>query len=148
MQPMEPPPIKKRGLVFTMGKPKAPEIMPQTDISGEVNSLGRRIRVLEERYTNLRTKSSVTEQNMLSRNKSIVTETKTINSDVHDIKVEIAEIKDTLVMLMKELQNLAKKDEVMVLQKYINLWDPTKFVTQNEVEDIVKEIIEKDKDKS
>jgi hypothetical protein len=34
---------------------------------------------------------------------------------------------------------------VKVLEKYINFWNPVKFVTQNEVEAIVKEMIQKEK---
>ena len=49
--------------------------------------------------------------------------------------------------LVKELQTAAKRDEVKVLEKYINLWNPVKFVTQNEVEQIVKEMLEREKGK-
>ena len=53
------------------------------------------------------------------------------------------EIKDKILELVKELKTNAKRDEVKVLEKYINYWNPAKFVTQNEVEAIVKEIIKK-----
>ena len=43
------------------------------------------------------------------------------------------------------MKTSAKRDEVKVHEKYINLWNPVKFVTQNEVESIVKEILGKNK---
>ena len=53
------------------------------------------------------------------------------------------ELREKLMMVIRELQTVARKDEVKVLEKYINLWNPLKFVTQNEVEQIINEILEK-----
>jgi len=66
-----------------------------------------------------------------------------MTSDINEIRKEIHEIKDKLILLIKELQSVARKEEVKVLEKYINLWSPIKFVTQNEVEQIINEILEK-----
>ena len=48
--------------------------------------------------------------------------------------------------LVREMEEAATRDEVKILEKYINFWNPVKFVTQNEVEALVKEIIKKQKD--
>ena len=56
--------------------------------------------------------------------------------DVEDINGKIGQI-------AKEMQIFAKKDEVKTLQKYVTMWEPIKFVTENQVEEIVKEIISK-----
>jgi len=113
--------------------------------SSDMGNLERRLRLLEESFTNMRRALQVTEQNMLSKNKTFATEIKTMTSDIHDIKKETADIKDKIISLIKEMQTSAKRDEVKVLEKYINLWNPVKFVTQNEVEVIVKEILQKNK---
>lgn len=114
-----------------------------TSLTEEIRNLSRRIRMLEERYTNLRTKEEVIEQNMLSRHKQLTTEIKTTNSDMHELKTEITEIRDRLLLIIKELNECAKKEEVKVLEKYINLWNPIGFVTRNEIEDVVKDIVNK-----
>ena len=49
--------------------------------------------------------------------------------------------------IVKELQITAKRSEVKVLEKYINFWNPANFVTQNEVESLVKNILKKNKPK-
>ena len=46
-------------------------------------------------------------------------------------------------LIIKELQSVARKEEVKVLEKYINLWNPIKFVTSNEVEQIVNDALER-----
>jgi predicted nucleic acid-binding Zn-ribbon protein len=112
-------------------------------VTHEVRDLGRRLRTLEERYSNLQTKTQITEQNILSRHKRVTVELKTMNMDINELKKEMMEIKDRILLLIKEIQTLAKKEEFQVLQKYINLWEPINFVTRNEVNDIIKETLRK-----
>ena len=138
MQPPKPHP----GLFHKKG-PKQPDLSSFTE---DIGNLGRRLRILEESITNIRGALQVTEQNMLGKNKMFATEIRTLTSDIGDIKTEISEIKERIVDMVNELKEAAKRDEVKVLEKYINFWNPVKFVTQNEVEALVKEIINKNKD--
>ncbi|MBI2208662.1 hypothetical protein HYU50_04150 [Candidatus Woesearchaeota archaeon] len=138
-----PPAPKQRGL-FHSQKPLQPDM---GSFSDDIGNLSRRLRVLEESFTNLRRVLQVTEQNMLDKNRMFTTEIRTIASDISDMKKEINDIKEKIIELVKELQASAKREEVKVLEKYINLWNPVKFVTQNEVEQIVKEMLEKEKGK-
>ena len=103
--------------------------------------------MLEEGFTNLRRALQVTEQNMLDKNKIFTTELRTILSDISDMKKDINDVKEKIMEIVKELQTSAKRDEVKLLEKYINYWNPVKFVTQNEVQQIVKEMLEKEKGK-
>lgn len=120
---------------------KAPP--PMAKPPAQLNDVVRRLRILEERYTNLRTRSQLTEQNILSKNRSFSTELKTIISDIHEIKREIEEMKNKILNLFKEIQTFASKEDVKILEKYISMWEPVNFVTQKEVEEIVKEAISK-----
>ena len=135
-----PPPPKKGILGF--GKPE----QQQQDLSGvanDINSLSRRLRLMEEGFTNLRRFLQVTEDNIIARNKHYSAELKTVNSEITEIRKEMQEFRDKLLLVIKELQTVARKDEVKVLEKYINLWNPIKFVSQNEIEGIVNEVLEK-----
>ena len=58
------------------------------------------------------------------------------------------EIREKMGLIIKELQSVARKEEVKVLEKYINLWNPIKFVTSNEVEQIVNDALERKTKKS
>ena len=139
-----PQPGQHPGL-FHKNAPVQPDFGALTE---DIGNVSRRLRLLEESFTNLRRALQVTEQNMLGKNKVFATEIRTLTSDIGDIKQEIAEVKEKIIELVKELKETAKRDEVKVLEKYINFWNPVKFVTQNEVEDIVKEFIKKEKAKN
>ena len=132
-------PIPGKKSVFSHGQTAAPD----PGIRDEMVNIDRRLRVLEEGLTNMRRRFQVTEQNMLSKNRHFSTEIKTINSEINELKKEIMEIKERMLMMIKELQECAKKEEVKVLEKYINMWEPVNFVTKKDVEDIVRSIIKK-----
>lgn len=138
-----PPPPKKREGILTFGHAPTQESADTSSIVSDVNTLSRRLRLLEESFANLRRFFQVTEGNMIEKHKHFSAEIKTINSDIMEVRKEVQDIRDKLLLVIKELQSVARKDEVKVLEKYINLWNPIKFVTQNEVGQIIDEILEK-----
>ena len=112
-------------------------------ISNEVANIGRRMRTLEERTSNLIRKSQIAEQNMLMNNKKVVTEIKTINADINELKKGLDEIREHLRQVVEELKRCAKKEEIKIVQKYVDMWEPVRFVTRNEVEHIIQDILNK-----
>lgn len=128
-------PKKQGGGLFRHEKPQA-ETNP---LSEELEDTINRLRVLEGRYTNLQSELMVTEENMINRGKRLTKEIKTLTLDINELRKEINEIKDKVLMIIKELQAFAKREDVKILQKYIEMWDPMNFVTHNEVEEIIDE---------
>ncbi len=140
---LPPPPPKKHEGIMKFGRSPPPEAPDISGMTEDINTLSRRLRLLEEGFTNLRRFFQVTEENMIAKNKHFSAEIKTITSDITEIRKEIQELKDKLLLVIRELQSVARKEEVKVLEKYINLWNPVKFVSQNEVEQIINEILDK-----
>jgi len=122
---------------------QSPETPDQSTlaISNVVNSLNRRLRVLEERHSQIQRKTGVIEDNMLHNDKKISDDVKNIGLEVKELKRDIGEIKDSIKMLVKEVQSRAKKEDVDVIQKYLDLWNPTNFVTNRELDKAVTRII-------
>ncbi|MBI2133690.1 hypothetical protein HYU11_03335 [Candidatus Woesearchaeota archaeon] len=102
----------------------------------------RGLRTLEERYSNLVRRIQVDEQNSLSSGKKVNSEIKAINLEIAEIKKGLESINAKIDIIAKELSTLSKKEEVDVLKKYLNLWEPLNFVTHNEVEKIVREAVD------
>ena len=111
----------------------------KSPISEELESTISRLRIMEERYTNLQAEVRVTEENMIRRNRKTITDVKTLTSDINEVRKEIDEIKDKVLMVVKEIQGFAKKGDIQVLQKYIDMWEPMNFVTHKEVGEIIDE---------
>lgn len=124
---------KKGGGFFKKEKSVESPVLP------ELASTINRLRVLEERYTNVQAELRVTESNMIKRGKRINTDVKTLTSDINELRKEVDEIKEKILLIVKAVQNCAKKEEVKVLQKYIDMWEPMNFVTHKEVGEIIDE---------
>lgn len=132
----QPPQQAQKKSIF--GKDEAsPNIMQ--DIASQVNNLSRTVRTLEDRFTTMHKKEDVIEQNMISNDKKFVSDIKVINSEILDLKSEINDIKEKLMLFVKELKLSATKEEVGVVQKYLNYWEPLNFVTRNELDKALSE---------
>ena len=51
-----------------------------------------------------------------------------------ELKKEQERLLQKMDIIIKELKNTAGKEEVMFLQKYLDLWSPMHFVTQQDLE--------------
>jgi predicted RNase H-like nuclease (RuvC/YqgF family) len=139
-----PPPPKKPAPGLFAPKPKPGIDMGKnvSDLAGELNNVSRRLMVLEERYTNLRKKTQVTDQNMLTNNKKVMTEIQTTNSEIDELKKQLADIIDKMKIIVRELKDCAKKQEVDVLNKYINIWQPINFITRDSALKLIRDEVE------
>lgn len=136
-------PAKKGTISLFGGGPKDTPVAPATpEINKELSGMSRRLRMLEERNENLRKKISLVESNMLDTNKKVMAEVKTSASDLIEIKSDIKDIEAKMMLLIKEINLLAKKEEVDIIKKYMEFWQPLNFVTPTQVEKIVKEMLE------
>ncbi len=114
----------------------SPSVNP--NILNEIRTFVTRIRSLEERVNNLRKSFQVTEQNIIEVNKKLNEETSTQNSEILDMKRDISQMKNKMELVIKELMLTAKKEDVDVINKYLNLWKPIDFVTRSEIKKIVR----------
>jgi hypothetical protein len=118
----------------------APPEFPRPDSSTEqINTVAARLRISEERNSESRKKLLLVEQNMLSNHKRAMSEVKSLQSEVNDLKRTIQGIEDKLITIIKELRLTARKEDIDVLRKYVEIWDPIRFVTRETVEKIVDE---------
>ena len=104
------------------------------DVSQVLSDIVNRIRSLEGKYNILAERLLIVNQNMITQFKKSNVEFKAINSDMKDNQKQIFNSKETVADLAKEMHFFATKEEIKVLEKYINLWDPMKFVSQKELE--------------
>jgi hypothetical protein len=136
------PPAKKPGLFAPKPKVGLDLNKSVADLAGELNNISRRLMILEERYSNLRKKTQVTDQNILGNNKKFMTEVQATNSEVDDMKKQITDIVDKMKIIVRELKECAKHQEVEVLQKYINIWQPMNFITRDSASKMVMDEVE------
>lgn len=115
-----------------------PELAASPDIAEHINSMNARLRLLEERYTNLDRKFEILESNMLEEQKKIGREIKALSAETTETRGMMEELKDKMEIILNELKAFASKEEMDTLRKYIDLWDPIRFATKAELERALK----------
>ncbi len=87
------------------------------------------------------------EENVLEHSKKLSSEIRLMNDDIGELKKAVSELNEKMHYLAAELQGFASKEDVQTLKKYLDYWEPLRFVTQDQVEKIVNEIIDEKKGK-
>lgn len=98
-----------------------------------------RIRILESKYDSLRDRMILINENLINEYKRLNDDIKILDSELKDLKKDIFEMKDALRHVLNELQHFARKEHFKVLEKYINMWNPFNFVTEEEVLKLINE---------
>lgn len=111
------------------------------ELSTQISGISRRMRLIEERYITLRKKTQLSDQTMLGIQKEIHRNSSSLTEEMTELRKELNELRDTVRLIIKELKDCAKSDEVKILDNYINMWQPMDFVTKKEVARIIEEIL-------
>ena len=118
---------------------------PSAASAAEFSMATSRLRLIEDTVENLRSKLQLTNENMLSNDKEIRADIKVAISDIDELKRELEDVKEKIRSMIAEIKGYAKKEDFLVLKKYIDLWEPLNFVTRDEVEKLIKEMLEERK---
>jgi hypothetical protein len=118
--------------------PQASWAKPQLDeVTKSMSELASSVRILEDRYMNLRKKSQLTDQNLIELQKEYYTEKKHLNQELIETKLKLQELIDELKIMHGELKDTVKEKDLKILNKYLDLWEPMQFVTRKEAEEII-----------
>lgn len=111
-------------------------------LNDNISEVSRTLRMLEERYVSIRRKMQVSDQYIIDDTNKIFTKLKLIVKDIEDIKLDIVEIKEKLEIFSNEIGEMANKQDLKVIQKYIELWQPMTFLTEKQALSMIKDEIE------
>ncbi len=127
--------------LFSSKKPDtSPNLLMQ--VTSQINNVATRLKIMEDRYNNLRRKIQVLEDNMLRDQKKTDTDLKATNAVVTETNQTINQLKDNVKLIINELKLCAKNEDVDVLKRYIELWEPLQYVTHNEFDHRVQDIVD------
>ncbi|MBS3145725.1 hypothetical protein J4414_02890 [Candidatus Woesearchaeota archaeon] len=113
------------------------------DTSYLINDLNARVRLLEERYMQLRENLELINDNMVEEQKEVLKRVKGLSEEIKKSKKDVEELNSTINHIIKEVSLFARKDTLKVLEKYINMWNPMKFTTEEDVMQIIKRELKK-----
>ena len=88
------------------------------DISAKVSGIASRTRLLEDRYSTLRKKSQLTDQNLLRAEQELTNTIKEFTEEMRTIKVQVQELREKANEMAGELSKAAKENDVRELATY------------------------------
>ena len=105
------------------------------DVISEINS---KLRSLESKNSLLAEHLLTVNQNSIEEYRRLGKEISSLNLEIKKLKEEMYNLKQALNGFLREIDFFAKKSDIKVLEKYINLWNPLDFVTEDEIDMIIE----------
>jgi len=113
----------------------------EKEIKEQIADLSGRIKVLEERIDTMRTHLELLDNTLVERHKTIVAEINDLKDSIRSIRADLEEVKDFNERLAKRMEALASKEELKVLERYVDAWQPLNYITRNELKATVKALL-------
>ncbi len=109
-----------------------------------VNRLNGRVRSFERSLSDLRDMIRFHEERSTKTTKEFTAKQKLLEEKQHALSDRLDQLQQTLSLVVKELQLTAKKEDVVVLQRVLELIKPTRFITQDRAEYLIHSILEEE----
>tara|TARA_Y100000310_G_scaffold341467_1_gene440665 strand:+ start:1559 stop:1936 length:378 start_codon:yes stop_codon:yes gene_type:complete len=106
----------------------------QTDPAYIIADLNARIRSLENKYNVLTERLLVINQNMIQEYKKLMKELRDTTQDTKKTRMGMLSTQEVVKDMVKEMNIFAKKDEIKVLEKYMDLLNILQLVTDEQLE--------------
>ncbi|MGB9707846.1 MAG: hypothetical protein ACPLXC_00760 [Candidatus Pacearchaeota archaeon] len=104
------------------------------DFSTRMNDLEENMRLLKERM-------AVVSQTILRQNDRLNKELTLIKDDISGLRDEIDRLKEAVEHIISESAELARKEELKVLERSMKMFEPLKYATEDDVKRIVSKMV-------
>ena len=105
-----------------------------------MEDLDFRMRLLEDRYSKVRDRLILMNQNMIDEFKLFNNSFETLTEEMRLMRKDLEEVRKVTKDILLASKQFADKKNVRVLEKYINLWNPLNFVTEKDVQKLIQEV--------
>jgi len=116
-------------------------------INEDLGQALRTLRMLEERYSTLRKKMQMSDQNIIDDTNRIFTSLKLVVKDIDSLKMKVEDMRLKLNMFAGEIKEMAPRQDLKILERYLDMWEPMQFLTEKQAIQMIKDAL-KEKDMS
>lgn len=110
-------------------------------ISKSISELNRRVRALEEQLTASRQRLDIIDDSINDTIKSATQDIDEVKVQISELNNIITEFKTTIQQIVKQMSVFARKSDVMALEKYVDLFDPSNYLTKVEIENLIRKYL-------
>ncbi len=96
-------------------------------------------KALESKINSLRREFDLVKNNSTRAAQDTKQNLRTLNTEFTDLQHKVAKIEEKIDLIVSELKRTAGKEELDVLKKYIEFWNPMEFVTHKDLDKVVEQ---------
>ncbi len=119
---------------FTLMGPVQPGAMQVDQGAFDPSKMYVWVKGLEGKINSLVREVDLVKNDLIRKNSSLGKEVKALNDEVLELKRQQNQFAQKMDLIIKELKQTAGNEEVQVIKKYVELWNPLSFVTQRDLE--------------
>ncbi|MBD3319418.1 hypothetical protein GF342_05940 [Candidatus Woesearchaeota archaeon] len=108
-----------------------------------LKALSSRIAFMEDRYKAFDSRLRQLQKNLLDHHQELRRLIGDLDREMIRAQDDIDEINDRMKTLRNEILLRASKEDIEALRRYMDTWEPLKWVTADQVEEIVRDILKK-----
>ena len=133
--------MEKSSLFADKGKKVQEDFQVKVDTHTKaLLSVVERQKSLEVSIEGLKEKYELLDSSTIDSLRKLYDEINDIHSQILHVKHDIQTFQEFIRKLKSQISLFTSKDEVLKLEKYIDLWNPIEFVTREEVREIIGEV--------
>jgi hypothetical protein len=91
------------------------------------------VKSLESKVNNLLREVDLIKNDLLKKQNDIKQDIKSLGSEVLELQHQQTKTFEKMDLIIQEIKKTAGIEEVMIIKKYLEYWNPTNFVTQNDL---------------
>jgi hypothetical protein len=99
-------------------------------------------KALESKINGLRREFDLVKNNSTRSGQDSKQSIQNINTELTDLQHKVSKMDEKLDLIVAELKKTAGNEELEVLKKYIEFWNPMEFVTQKDIDRILNRKIQ------
>ena len=110
-------------------------------VAALLTDFSTKIKDLEERHDMLKEKVMLISQSFLKDGDRTSKEFALLKSDLRDIKMDMERMKEGIQHIIAESADFSRKEELATVEKYMKIWEPLKFVKEEDVKRMIDEAL-------
>lgn len=116
-----------------------PKHGPPAQPVAQLAVVAAKLKLAEGRYANLQKRNRLTEENLLELDREVRAELRALTEQLVELRRKIQEINLKMDAVQGELANVVPRHEFAVVERYVDMWQPVRFVTRDEAQRMIKE---------
>lgn len=104
-----------------------------------ITEVAARLKILEDRYTNLSRREQLAEQNLLSFERELNADLRALQERLTETRRHVHEVHERVDIIQGQIAQAASREELRVLDAYLNMIQPMVFATRTDVKKLIED---------